>query len=227
MTGCYMCSAEANSIEHVPPRCIFPESKDLPEGVNYRKNLITVPSCEEHNLTKSGDDEYLLFVMTTNWSVNDIGLQHWKTKVLRSIKKRPAKYRIYKDPRPISINGVPTGYYRINFDRISEEIKRISRGIYYHHFNKQWRYPIGVVFPDAIAIHNTKANFHNTITRKTTNMLSNFLVNEPKLGDNSEIFYYQYKFDPEIPYYFLRMVFYGGIEVSTISPEKAPPYFDK
>ena len=28
-------------------------------GIDYRKNLITVPACDAHNLQKSKDDEYL------------------------------------------------------------------------------------------------------------------------------------------------------------------------
>lgn len=36
---CYMCDAEGNTKEHVPPKCIFPETKDIPNGGNYKKNL--------------------------------------------------------------------------------------------------------------------------------------------------------------------------------------------
>ena len=65
MTQCYMCSAESVTTEHIPPKCIFPEKKDLADGRDYRRNLITVPSCADHNLHKSGDDEYLLYVLVT------------------------------------------------------------------------------------------------------------------------------------------------------------------
>jgi len=40
---CYMCGAPAVSKEHVPPKCIFPEQKDI-AGQNFRDGLITVPS---------------------------------------------------------------------------------------------------------------------------------------------------------------------------------------
>lgn len=49
---CYMCDAEATTVEHVPPKCIFPESKDLSSTdklLDFRKQLITVPSCDDHN----------------------------------------------------------------------------------------------------------------------------------------------------------------------------------
>ncbi|CSI74050.1 Uncharacterised protein [Vibrio cholerae] len=32
-----MCDAEGNTKEHVPPKCIFPEAKDVPSGDNYKK----------------------------------------------------------------------------------------------------------------------------------------------------------------------------------------------
>ena len=59
---CYMCDASATGREHVPPRCLFPEAKDIP-GKDFRKKLITVPSCDAHNFAKSKDDEYLMTIL--------------------------------------------------------------------------------------------------------------------------------------------------------------------
>lgn len=59
---CYWCGWVATSSEHVPPKCLFPESKDV-KGIydrSFRNNLITVPSCDKHNMKKSHDDEYLM-----------------------------------------------------------------------------------------------------------------------------------------------------------------------
>lgn len=222
MTECYMCPAQAISTEHVPPKCIFPESKDLPSGGNYRKNLITVPSCKEHNSTKSKDDEYLLFILATNWNVNDIGLQHWLTKVIRALETNPSKMGIYKDLSPITINGVPTGKFHPDIDRFSEEVIKISRGIYYHHVKKQWLDTTSVICPSLIDIREKVGNINNIIIQKTSSMIQEFLANEPVLGENPDIFYYQYRVDDDSHYYCLRMVFFGGIEVSTISPDVEP-----
>lgn len=49
---CYMCEKPATSVEHIPPKCLFPEQKDLPGGADLRKQLLTVPACDEHNLKK-------------------------------------------------------------------------------------------------------------------------------------------------------------------------------
>lgn len=54
---CYMCEKPASTVEHVPPKCIFPEQKDSLGGQDLRKQLITVPACDVHNTKKSRDDE--------------------------------------------------------------------------------------------------------------------------------------------------------------------------
>ena len=56
-----MCDSSARSREHVPPRNLFPEAHES-GGVDYRINLITVPSCDAHNSAKSKDDEFLMLV---------------------------------------------------------------------------------------------------------------------------------------------------------------------
>jgi hypothetical protein len=60
--SCYWCGVSATSREHVPPQCLFSESKDIKEFYqqSFRLNLIKVPSCREHNLKRSKDDEYLM-----------------------------------------------------------------------------------------------------------------------------------------------------------------------
>lgn len=74
MPTCYMCEKESTSVEHAPPRCIFPEQKDLQPGEDYRVNLITVPSCDEHNMQKSKEDEYLLYILPSTIGSNEVGI---------------------------------------------------------------------------------------------------------------------------------------------------------
>jgi hypothetical protein len=51
-------------------------------------------------------------------------------------------------------------------------------------------------------------------------LVSRFLKDEPKRGENKEIFCYQYKLKADSPGVALRMVFYGGIEVAAISGDE-------
>lgn len=81
-----MCEEPGTSREHVPPKCLFPEQKDIKDK-NFRKNLITVPSCDLHNMSKSKDDEYLMQVIVGSIKSNNYGIQHYITKVHRSYKR--------------------------------------------------------------------------------------------------------------------------------------------
>lgn len=83
MPECYLCDKPAAGVEHVPPRCLFPKASDLGEGVNYRKNLLTVPSCEAHNSEKSKEDEYFLNVITSLNCINEVGRNHYLKQIRR------------------------------------------------------------------------------------------------------------------------------------------------
>ena len=67
-----MCDALATTKEHIPPKALFPKQKDVLSEISLRKDLITVPSCEKHNNSKSRDDEYLVFCLSTCFHGNDI-----------------------------------------------------------------------------------------------------------------------------------------------------------
>ena len=54
---CYVCDAPATCREHVPARGIFPTESE------FRKSLITVPSCAAHNTDKSDEDEFLRWIL--------------------------------------------------------------------------------------------------------------------------------------------------------------------
>lgn len=98
-----MCDAPPTSREHVPPKCLFPEEKDLPTGVSLRKNLFKVPSCDSHNSQKSHDDEYFLYVLSTSFQINEIGLNHYRTKVRRAAKRNSSILgKIASTAKPVS-----------------------------------------------------------------------------------------------------------------------------
>ncbi len=86
---CYKCGKPATSREHVPPKCFFPEKKDVGHD-GFRKNLITVPSCDEHNYQKSDDDEFLLASVAAVLNNNSVGFNHNQSKVKRAMQKSRA-----------------------------------------------------------------------------------------------------------------------------------------
>ena len=78
---CYACAAVACSVEHCPPLSFFPEG--------HRKDLITVPSCSDHNHVNSKDVEYTRNWLTTSWGVNTAGQNLFDGKTKKSFDRSP------------------------------------------------------------------------------------------------------------------------------------------
>ena len=90
--SCYYknCKNEITSSEHIPPKCLFPKG--------YRKELITVPSCDEHNTQKSNKDEYFRNILTLHVENNILGGEIAENKTFRSISRnRLSENSILKD----------------------------------------------------------------------------------------------------------------------------------
>jgi len=137
-----MCDENANTKEHVPPLCLFPEEKDLPKGVMLRNQLIKVPSCENHNIAKSGDDEYLLYILCMNIANNSVAFRQFATKVRRANKYRPGLMSTItrKNYIVIAVNSIGSAFdtlmAKIDMERITKCLNHISRALYYYKFNK-------------------------------------------------------------------------------------------
>jgi len=217
---CYMCDAPATGDEHVPPRCLFPEKKDIPE-LNLRKNLISVPSCDTHNSKKSKDDEYLLFVLVTHFENNPIALDQFRLKVLRALKRRPNLLSIYKgETKHVFLNGEPTLAFKIDRPRIARELDHIARGLYFHEFKRPWTKRINIHSPSMFALNRHDAQFINRITQNMASFWNMLFNRDPMKGDNPEVFLYQLYADPSKNTLVVKMCFYQGVEVIALSDLK-------
>ena len=65
------------------------------DGNDYRKNLITVPACDDHNLEKSHDDEYLHLIVIHGYFNNPLAQKQFKTKLTRAFSRRPALLAVF------------------------------------------------------------------------------------------------------------------------------------
>jgi hypothetical protein len=109
MLECYMCSAFATTMEHVPPKCFFPE--------RLRANLITVPSCITHNLNNSLDVEYVRNVLATQHGTNVAAAEVFET-VKRSYDRSPKlASQTFGAGRTVVIEGEETGACPIDLAR--------------------------------------------------------------------------------------------------------------
>jgi hypothetical protein len=220
---CYCCGQEANTTEHVPPQCLFPERKDLPAGTDLRRNLITVPSCEEHNLKKSGDDEYLMYVLAMNLPSGRTGSQHFSTKVLRAIQRRPNLVnRVLSKSTPVTLHDPRTNkpYETLAIEaegeRLERVLEKVALGIYRHHFERNWNGPLRVLPEFLHFLPDENSSEWNQAIQETTSYANALFAQSPSYGENSEIFRYQVSEGASEAPSAIRMHFYGFSRVLAV-----------
>lgn len=192
---CYWCSEAASSREHVPPKCLFPEAAF---GTNYRNQLITVPSCDLHNIAKSSDDEYLFCVLTFNILNNHIGNKQAQSKVIRALKRSQAlTAQVMAGLRQVTVEEIATKKIdstlalKIDNRRIENALEHISRGVYFHHFGISWNGRVRV-FPEFLVILDSlHALERNTRFQSLRDSANNLFDRTKHHGTNPDVFYYQ------------------------------------
>jgi hypothetical protein len=159
METCYACDNKAVSREHITPMCFFPERKDFPNDKDYRRDLITVPSCIVHNLHKAYDDEYRFFIIASHLTANQIAQLQFSSKVLRAIKKEKSKIGIFtSNYYSTRVNGLKTIAFIVDKKRFDRLMSLIAMGLHFHHFQQKWSKPIIIQSPSLINIGNINVN---------------------------------------------------------------------
>jgi hypothetical protein len=209
-----MCEKPPTSTEHIPPQCIFPEKKDLPVGVDFRKNLITVPSCDDHNISKSDNDEYLNLVIMSHFENNLHAQRQFSKKQMRAFTKRSSKFSMFKGMFPAKVFGLPSMGFKADRERLDKSLDWIARGLYYHQFADVWNEKIKVVIPSLFAVGSNDSKDINLREAHVAAITSRYLKDEPMNGENPEIFHYQLRREINPLGLMVRMVFYEGF-VST------------
>lgn len=206
-----MCDRPSTGREHIPPHCFFPADYELPRAEALRRNLIVVPSCDEHNLGKSHDDEYLLAIIVSQYEVNPIGLQIGR-RVLRAVRNRPEKLNtFFPGLRPAyhKILG-NTGIFHVDLERFQRALIRLARGIYYYHHNFTKKAPKHEVIlsPSVMSLSDAEINKELSNWRDFSN---NVYAHLQRYGQNQPIFYYQMLFEANGEA--VRLVFYDGFVI--------------
>ena len=220
---CYMCDSAATSVEHVPPRCLFPEKKDLPPEVDLRKQLITVPACELHNTAKSKDDEYLLYALLMNIPNNQTGSNHFLTKILRAIKRNPSLISVFAQSQlPVLVEDTATGHIQqtvamqVDLPRLTTGLEMIGRALYFHHFKATWSGTVDAYPTFILSITEPNARELNEPVERMAATVEELFKDAPRYGENPEVFYYQVA--PGIPptAFVMLLKFYEGSRVTLL-----------
>ncbi len=219
METCYICGQPATSKEHVPPKCFFPEKKDLPEGVDYRVNLITVPACDDHNLHKSEDDQYIFLVVVANWQNNAAAYKHFRTKVRRSMQKRRTLRGVYLDDYvPAWVGSLPTGAVMVDKERFDRSMVQMARALHFHEYaGERWRDPIHIASPTFLPVSGVSVNQYQEYLKAVEIVADHFLQGRPWCGHNPDIFCYRIRAETEEQGLFAQMLFYQGFLVTAFT----------
>jgi hypothetical protein len=214
---CYMCDNIATSDEHVPPKCLFPEKKDT-KGIDFRKNLMTVPSCDIHNSSKSKDDEFLMISLSGVITNNAIGQFHYLTKSTRAIRRKSQDFidkQVLRNHRTIDIKISDREYKTIlignpNVERLESCLNHIARGLYYHEFQNTFFGEIRVFFGFLEYSEQKFQTLKKFIKRR-------FEIEEVlkliEKGDNPEVFTYEFQKPDDFGLMAAKLTFYGKTEV--------------
>ncbi len=219
---CYMCDQLRTSKEHVPPKCLFPEVSYLKEmgliDLDLRKNLIKVPSCDAHNTEKSKDDEYLLYALGTGHSINKLGETYFLLKVKRAMKRNPnLMNRLLTGSEPVifkdEVGEFGTLKIQAEFERLVSIMDKIGRGIYYKIFKNKW---LDGVYVDMEFLVAERTIEEENFWKNFRNAVQNAFISEMPMGENKEVFNYNYKEVKENDMLLMRLGFYEKAKVNLI-----------
>jgi hypothetical protein len=219
---CYMCPLAETTVEHVPPRCLFPEQKDLPPGIDLRKRLITVPSCDVHNTAKSKDDEYLLYALLLNIPNNKTAENHVFTKVQRAVERNPFLLAQFAEKQlPVFVvdratgQGQQTVAMQVDLQRLKGSLEMIGRALYFHHFRQLWPGQVSVYPHFVLALTEPDARELNRPREQIAAAVEELVKNAPLHGNNPEVFAYQIVSQPPT-LTVLCLRFYEGSRVTLL-----------
>ncbi len=214
---CYMCSAVATSSEHVPPRCLFPEKKYLPELDDQRRDLITVPACDKHNTQKSGDDEYLMYLLSmSSRSSTYSGIIF--DKAVRAARRRPQLSQSIFENK-IVINDQDA--YEVDRERVDASIGYIARAIFFSETNFKWIPPIHInshIYNVATEQDGIEIDRDDILRNRNifSNNVASCLSDCKWRGANPQIFRYKFYFDGSV-FMVMQFCFFDQIYFEAIS----------
>lgn len=132
---CYFCGSEATTREHAPPKLLFK---------GFECDSITVPSCIDHNCSKSGEDQAIVYALLSplkNYLRSNVKNKIKLTRdIKRAIKKAESSFKRTKrnvintpflEKTPGTVQRIPDVSFLKKPMNISNWIKNLTAAIIY------------------------------------------------------------------------------------------------
>lgn len=210
---CYWCGTPvdetSNVREHVPPLGFFPKG--------MREQLITVPSCHEHNTQFSALDERFQVYIKAIGS-NQIAIDDFKTKVVKGLNRAEKKKFVESLSRSSfqhEIDGEQKIVFKIDTEYTQKFAEKVIRGLYFYHNNKPAQ---GNVQSFSIQFFDPDLDYDFLFDE-----LFEYLQPEHMTEgnyENPEVFRYRYINLTEFGAFLVVLSFYKGVEfIGWVLPE--------
>ncbi|MBL8539827.1 MAG: hypothetical protein JNK68_05585 [Betaproteobacteria bacterium] len=210
-----MCNAIATSREHAPPSCFFPSVDDV--GIDLRKNLVTVPACDDHNSRKSKDDEFFRAVIVmTAAQHSEIGRVQFFGKFIRAVRRTPHAYRSFFEDHG-TLAGRTQHASRIDRTRFDACVDHLARALFFHTYGTKWVFPIAITSPNFYSGVANDAIVPHLPTEQAVAMTRRVLGSQAVLGDNPDVFKYRLRYEPSEDAFAFAAIFYDVFEVFSYS----------
>lgn len=210
-----MCDSPETSREHAPPLCFFPELAEI--GRDLRRNLVTVPSCADHNSKKSNDDEFFRAVILMTAAQNsDVGRHQFFQKLLRGVQRSPRAHRTFFSDKGAIAAGTGRAV-QIDRKRFDTCIDHLVRALFFDTFGRQLSLPITIVSPNLFAGIESDHVVPDKQTLETVDVSRQFLGGEEVRGENPEVFKYRVRYVPIDDIFAFAGIFYDCFEIFSFS----------
>lgn len=206
---CYWCGKKATSVEHVPPKNLFPN--------DYKIDLLTVGACIDHNEKFSKLDERMRFHMTLMGDP-EIARNQFEKKVLKGLARGKSKGLMTDLFSNSFVGNNDKKWQRDDSNVFSLYFEKIIRGLFFYHYQAHVNGSTSY-FSNKIQMIDMTADAHFYYYVLFKELNSRWINGNSK---NKSIFDYKYFFSEEENRFFTLMTFYKEHEVLgvTLPPNK-------
>jgi hypothetical protein len=177
-------------------------------------NLDSVPSCEEHNTSKSMDDEYLKFVLLAGIGKNT-EVSERINSLERSFSKRPNLIQKFMpNLSPETFQGICAASFTLDGERFRRVIDILVRALHFKDFNLKLKKEINVAWSPTADLDSNEALFLDRLAFLDDSF------GQIQNRKNGEIFRYNFYDAPGEGLCFCRLSFYQGYPIYCIWDNK-------
>lgn len=172
--GCYQCGLAASSSFTIPPLCMVPEEDEF--QINFKKHLLSIPSCQAHILSDTVDEHYFQNVVrSVVW--NNV-FTYFRPKVGNRLLD------IGIDPTISTECNFSTASCNVNLTLLIRYTSNLAKAIYHHEH--------GQIFSGTISDFTIGfLECFETANGMLKSCFDHLADKYPKKGKNKQLFFYQ------------------------------------